>query len=51
MIWFFLMGMIAGAVGVVLVLRWWMLTHMKPISKEEFLEEINKLETEDKAHE
>ena len=49
MIWFFLMGMIAGAVGVILVLRWLMLTHMKPVSKEEFMEEIEKME-EEKAH-
>lgn len=28
MIWFFLAGMIAGAAGVILVLRWWVITHV-----------------------
>ena len=50
MIWFFLMGMIGGAVGVILVENWWLRTHMKRLSRDEFMEEIKKME-EDEAHE
>lgn len=47
MIWFFLAGMVAGAVGVVMVLRWWMRTHMVKVTKEDIIEELK----EDKTHE
>lgn len=37
MIWFFLMGMVAGAVGMVMYARWWMQRHttVVKITKEE----------------
>jgi hypothetical protein len=41
MIWFFLMGMIAGAVGVIMILRWWIRTHMKKVSPEEFFHDLH----------
>lgn len=50
MIWYFLMGMIGGAVGVILVENWWLRTHMKRLNMDEFMEEIKKME-EDEAHE
>ena len=40
MIWFFLMGMIAGAVGVIMILRYWFRTHMRQITPEEFRKEF-----------
>lgn len=50
MIWFFLMGMIAGAVGVVLVLRWWFRTHMVKLSPDEMIREMEEIK-EDESHE
>ena len=47
MIWFFLMGMIAGAIGVILVLRWWILTHVTKITPEEFMKEIEDAEKDE----
>ena len=47
MIWFFLMGMVAGAVGVILVLRWWFITHMQRVTKEEFNEFLRRTEETD----
>lgn len=47
MIWFFLAGMIAGAVGMILVLRWWFITHMRRVTKEEFEEVLRRSEEDD----
>ena len=44
MIWFFLMGMIGGAVGVILVEMWWLRTHSKRLTKDEFMKEIEDME-------
>ena len=46
MIWFFLMGMVAGAAGVIMVLCWWFRTHMTKLSRDEFLREIENTEEE-----
>jgi len=40
MIWFFLMGMIAGAAGVVMVLKWWLRTHMQRVTAEEMINDL-----------
>ena len=42
MIWFFLMGMIAGGVGVLMILKWWFRVHLKRVSAEEMLEDLRK---------
>lgn len=47
MIWFFLGGWICGAVAVVMVLHWWIRTHMVNVSKEELMEDLK----EDETHE
>ena len=50
MIWFFLMGMVGGAAGVILIEYNWIRRHMRKVEKEEFLKEIQDKEGE-KAHE
>lgn len=50
MIWFFLMGMIAGAVGVILVLMWWFRTHMVKVSADEMIRDMEKIK-EEESHE
>lgn len=40
MIWFFLMGMIAGAVGMMMFAGWWVRSHATVITREEILDEI-----------
>lgn len=49
MIWFFLGGMIAGAVGVIMVLNWWLRTHVTRVTPEEAIHDIEKMK-EDEAH-
>lgn len=39
MIWFFLMGMVAGAVGMVMLANWWMHRRKKTIAIREKEEE------------
>ncbi len=46
MIWFFLMGMIAGAVGMVMVASWWIKKHVKRVTAEEMNNELRKIGTE-----
>ena len=41
MIWYFLAGWIAGVVGVIMLLHWWIRTHMEVIESEEDTEEEN----------
>lgn len=45
MIWFFLAGMIAGAVGITMLADWWVRKNVKRITKEEMLEELQREET------
>ena len=40
LIWFFLAGMIAGAVGMILILAWWIKTHAKRVSAQEAISEL-----------
>ena len=48
MIWFFLMGMIAGAVGMMMFASWWIRTHAKRVTADEFEQELRKAEEEEK---
>ena len=45
MIWFFLAGFISGAVGMALVARWWVETHIEEVDLDELIRE--KKEEED----
>lgn len=49
MIWFFLMGMIAGAVGMVMIATWWVKNHVQKVSADEMIQEIQKTK-EDETH-
>lgn len=40
MIWFFLMGMIGGAVGMVMLAGWWIRKHARRVSAEEMIDEL-----------
>ena len=40
MIWFFIAGWICGVVAVIMVIQWWIRTHMVRVSKEELMDEI-----------
>ena len=44
MIWFFLAGFIAGAVGAVMLIWWWIKTHIKQVSKEEMIRSLEEAE-------
>lgn len=44
MIWFFLAGFIAGAVGMVMFAGWWIKTHAKRVSVEEAMSELKQLD-------
>jgi uncharacterized membrane protein YedE/YeeE len=48
MIWFFLAGFIAGAVGVIMYARWWLRSHVTKVTPEEALRDLRKLEEEEK---
>ena len=53
MIWFFLAGMIAGAVGVTLLAGWWMRSHATRVTPEEAIQElteIGKQKEEEESH-
>ena len=43
MIWFFLAGFISGAVGMVLFAKWWMGKHIKRLTPDEALRDIEHL--------
>ncbi len=49
LIWFFLAGMIAGAVGVILILAWWIKTHAIKVTPEQMMKDIEAMK-EDEAH-
>lgn len=44
MIWYFLVGMIAGAAGVVMLATWWMRTHVRRVSMEEMIDALEEAE-------
>ena len=46
MIWFFLAGMIAGAVGVIMVLMWWIRTHAIKMTPEQLKNNLEEMERE-----
>ena len=48
MIWFFLAGFIAGAVGMVMFAGWWIRKHMKRVTPEEAMRDLKLMEEEDK---
>lgn len=50
MIWFFLMGMIAGAVGVVMFIHWYASRHAVVVrmTEDEFKKELKELEEKEK---
>ena len=50
MIWFFLMGLIAGAVGMVMYASWWMRKHATRVTVDELKEEIEQMKEEDNTH-
>ena len=43
MIWFFLGGFISGAVGVIMVLMWWIRTHAIKVTPEQMMKDIEEL--------
>ena len=43
LIWFFLAGFIAGAVGMVLFARWWIQKHIKRVTPDEALRDLEHL--------
>ena len=51
MIWFFLAGWISGAVFMVLYAHWWMHKHMRKVSAEEAMRDIQSMKEEDETHE
>ena len=46
MIWFFLMGMIAGGIGVIMWEMWWLRKHSKRVTRDEMVRELNGEESE-----
>ena len=51
MIWFFLAGWVAGAVFMVMYAHWWMRRHMKKVTYEEAIEDLQDMKEEEKTHE
>ena len=43
MIWFFLGGFISGAVGVIMVLMWWIRTHAIKVTPEQMMKDIEEM--------
>lgn len=43
MIWFFLAGFISGAVGVIMVLMWWIRTHAIKVTPEQMMKDIEEM--------
>lgn len=44
MVWYFLAGFISGAVGMVLLAKWWMETHFERVDPEELIREMKEEE-------
>lgn len=43
MIWYFLAGFISGAVGVVMILVWWIRTHAIKVTPEQMMKDIEEM--------
>lgn len=43
MIWYFLAGFISGAVGVILLLLWWIRTHAIKVTPEQMMKDIEEM--------
>ena len=43
MIWYFLVGFISGAVGVILILQWWIRTHAIKVTPEQMMKDIEEM--------
>lgn len=43
MIWYFLAGFISGAVGVILILQWWIRTHAIKATSEQMMKDIEEM--------
>lgn len=48
MIWFFLMGMVAGAVGMVMLATWWMKKPAKRVTINELKSDLEQMEENNK---
>lgn len=46
MIWFFLAGMIAGAVGASMFIWWWFKKNVRQVSKEEMMRALAEMEAD-----
>lgn len=44
MIWFFIAGFIAGAVGTVMFLHWWMQNHIVKVTPEQAMRELKHMQ-------
>lgn len=52
MVWFFIAGWISGAVFMVLYARWWVHKHIKKVSADEAIRDIEAMKNEeDETHE
>lgn len=47
MIWFFLAGFVAGAVGMVMFATWWIRSHVKRVTPDEAINDIQKMKNEE----
>jgi hypothetical protein len=43
MIWYFLAGFISGAVGVIMVLMWWIQAHAIKVTPEQMMNDIEEM--------
>lgn len=51
MIWFFLMGMIGGAAGMMLLAHWWVHTHVEQVTPEEMIKTLRDAGQPDESEE
>ena len=47
MIWFFLAGWVAGAIGMVLFARWWLSNHVTRVTLDDLKKEIEEEKSDD----
>jgi len=47
MIWFFLAGFVAGVVGSVMLATWWVKTHIRKVTPEEAIRDIQEMKKEE----
>lgn len=43
MIWYFLAGFVSGAVGVVMILVWWIRTHAIKVTPKQMMKDIDEM--------